>query len=141
VPQFVHSVFDDAVSVGRGVLIVQFQVAAPHRVAEIAAAVSVDRPSVKLSFGALASGGAALGEAADRRRRDIRNGDDSFGGPALEVGADIPAPGLAPMSSVQSAADFLDVCKDLELPSKRSLGLQLLTVLLQPGVIDDLVKV
>ena len=65
-PQFVRSVFDDAVAVGGGVLVGKFQVAAPHRVAEIAAVVSVDQPSIKLAFEALASGGAAFGEAADR---------------------------------------------------------------------------
>src|SRR5260370_30997100 len=90
-PQFVRGVFDDAVLVRGGVPVGQFQVAAPHRVAEIAAALSVDQPSVKLAFGALASCGAAASEAADRGHGDIGDGDDSFGGPRFEVGSDIPA--------------------------------------------------
>ena len=92
VPQFVRGVFDDAVLMGRGVAVGQFQVTAPHRVTEIAAALAVDQPSVEFSFGALSSGGAAFGQAADSGHRDIRNGDGSFGGPRLEVGADITAP-------------------------------------------------
>src|SRR5271166_6277617 len=86
-----RGVFDNAVLVGGGVFVGQFQVAAPHRVADIAAALSVDQPSVKLPLGALTSGVAAFGEAADRGHRDIGNGDDSLVGPGLEVGPDIPA--------------------------------------------------
>src|ERR1019366_4644734 len=56
VPQLVGGVSDDAVLVGRGVAVGQSQVAAPHRVAEIAAALSVYQPPVEHVVRALASG-------------------------------------------------------------------------------------
>lgn len=71
VAQFVCGALDDAVLVGSGAAAGEFQIAAPHGVAEAATALVVDRPCVELSCGCLAPFCPAVDEAAHVVRAEM----------------------------------------------------------------------
>src|SRR5260221_3786638 len=74
----------------------EFQVAAPHGVTQVSAAVTVYQPAVQSSVASLASWRAAVSKAADGGHGDVGDHDGPLGGPGLEVLADVAAGGGLP---------------------------------------------
>src|SRR5215472_4887153 len=91
VSQLVGDVSDDPVWVGGGIAVRELEVAAPHGIAEVPAAIAVDQPAVGGAVAAVAAGRAASREAADGGHGDVGNHDGAFGGACLEVLADVAA--------------------------------------------------